>query len=143
MNTEKETVVRIALDKNKQLTIEAKGLILPGAIQMCLAGIEAMCKQTLARADQNNEKLIKSLREDMYEMINMGASTLLNRLFPEIEMRPDLTVDAVMKAENELIQEKGETYVKAYEETAQAEKDIYEHNLAKANLAKMSKSKKK
>ena len=95
-----------------------------------------MCKQTLSRT--NDPELIKSLEEDMYEMINMGASTLLTRLFPDIEMRPDLTVDAVMKAEDELIDQKGQEYVEAYENSAQAEKDIYEHNLAKANLEAMT-----
>ena len=74
----------------------------------------------------------------MYEMINIGASSLLNRLFPEIEMRPDLTVDALMKAENELIAEKGQEYQDAYEKSAQASKDVYEHNLAKANLKAMT-----
>lgn len=133
MNAEKETAVRITLDKNKRITVEAKGVILPEAIQLCLAAIEAMCKQTLSRAEDPN--LVKSLEEDMYEMINMGASTLLNRLFPTIEMRPDITVDAIMEAENKLIDEKGKEYQAAYEESAQAQKDIYEHNLAKANLA--------
>ena len=136
MNAEKETAILIKLDKNKSLTVEARGLILPDAIQLCLASIEAMCKQTLARAD--SPELVKSLEEDMYEMINVGASTLLNKLFPEIEMRPDLTVDALMKAENELIVEKGQEYQAAYEESAQSKKDEYEHNLAKANLATMT-----
>ena len=132
MNAEKNVAITISLDKNKQLTVEAKGAILPDAIQLCLAAIEAMCKQTLARAD--DPELIKSLEEDMYEMINMGASTLLNKLFPNIEMRPDLTVDAVLKAEDALITEKGQVYQDAYEESAQSKKDVYDHNIAKANL---------
>lgn len=132
MNAEKETALRITLDKSRRLTVEAQGMILPDAIQLCLAAIEVLCKQSLSRAEDPN--LVKALEEDMYEMINLGASTLLNRLFPDIEMRPDITVDALMKAENELISEKGEEYQKAYNESAQAQKDIYEHNMAKANL---------
>lgn len=133
MNAEKQVAVLINLDKNKKLTVEARGLILPNAIQLCLAAIEAMCKETLARAE--DPELVKSLEEDMYEMINVGASTLLSKLFPHIEMRPDVTVDALMEAENKLISEKGEEYVKAYEESAQSKKDEYEHALAKAELA--------
>ena len=136
MNAEKETTILIQLDKDKRLTVEAKGLMLPDAIQLCLAAIEAMCKQTLSRAD--DPELVKSLEEDMYEMINMGASTLLSKLFPNIEMRPDLTIDAMLKAENELLVEKGQEYQDAYEASAQADKDQYEHNLAKANLATMT-----
>ena len=132
MNAEKETALRITLDKSRRLTVEAQGMILPEAIQLCLAAIEVLCKQSLSRAE--DPELVKSLEEDMYEMINLGASTLLNRLFPDIEMRPDITVDALIKAENELISEKGEEYQKAYNESAQAQKDIYEHNMAKANL---------
>lgn len=136
MNAEKETAVLIRLDKNKQLTVEARGVVLPDAIQLCLAAIEAMCKQTLSRAEDPN--LVKSLEEDMYEMINVGASSLLDRLFPHIEMRPDITVDALMKAEDELLTEKGEEYVEAYNESAQAQKDIYEHHLAKSEVLAQS-----
>jgi hypothetical protein len=136
MNTEKQKYIQIRLDKDNNLTVEAEGVILPEIIQLCLAAIEGACKQTLSRA--NDPTLVKSLEEDMYEMINLGASTLLNKLFPEIEMRPDITVDAVMKAENELIEEKGEEYKTAYEQSAQSVKDEYEHNIAKANLAAMS-----
>ena len=135
MNAEKETALLIKLDKNQQLTVEARGVMLPDAIQLCLAAIEAMCKQTLSRTD--DPKLLQSLEEDMYEMINIGASSLLDKLFPHIEMRPNLTVDAIMKAEDELISDNGnvEQYATAYAESAQSKKDVYEHNVAKANLA--------
>lgn len=132
MNVEKETQILIALDKGNQLKVDAKGLALPDAIQLCLASIEVMCKATLARA--NDPKLEQSLREDMYDMINLGASSLLNKMFPEIEMRPDISVDAILEEENKLLNKKGQTYQDAYEQSAQAEKDIYEHNIAKANL---------
>ena len=140
MNTETELAIQISLDKAKQLKVETKGIMLPDAIQLCLATIELMCKQTLSRAD--NEDLKKSLEEDMYEMINLGASTLLERLFPEIERNPDLTVDAIIKAEDELMKKDSEKYIDAYANSAQAQKDTYEHNLAKANLVKIEEASK-
>lgn len=138
MNAENLTTIRITVDKSNQLVVEASKVMLPNAIQLCLAAIEAMCKQTLSRTDDPNLK--SSLEEDMYEMINMGASSLLHSLFPHIDARPDITVDAIMQAENALLSEKGEEYVKAYAESAQAEKDVYEHAVAKANLAKQEKA---
>lgn len=54
MNAEKETAIFIKLDKNQQLTVEARGVMLPEAIQLCLASIEAMCKQTLSRTVTHN-----------------------------------------------------------------------------------------
>lgn len=135
MNTERIITksINITLDKQGQLEVKADKIILPEAIQLCLAAIEAMCKSTLARAEDPN--LVKSLEEDMYEMINIGASSLLDKMFPHIEMRPDITVDALMEAEDKLLDEKGQDYVDAYNNTIQADKDQYEHALAKANLA--------
>ena len=135
MNVTTDKSVRVTLDKSKQLTVQAEGVILPEIIHMCLAAIETSCKQTLSRAEDPN--LVKSLEEDMYEMINIGASSLLNRLFPHIDMRPDLTVDALIEAENKLLNDnkKVKEYVDTYNESAQAEKDIYEHNLVKTTLA--------
>lgn len=133
MNIEKDQSIHISLDKNKKLTVETRGLFLPEVIQLCLAAIEVSCKQSLARAE--DKKLVKSLEEDMYEMINIGASSVLSRLFPHIEARPDITVDALIKAENELIDKKGKEYADAYADSAQSEKDVYEHAVAKANLA--------
>lgn len=135
MNVTTDKSVRITLGKNGQLTVHAEGVIQPEIIQLCLAAIEATCKQTLSRAEDPD--LVKSLEEDMYEMINMGASTLLNKMFPHIEMRPDLTVDALMEAENKLLKDdkKVKEYVDAYSESAQSQKDIHEHQLIKANLA--------
>jgi hypothetical protein len=133
MNAERDITLRISLNKQNQLEVSAEKAPLPTIIQLCYAAIEVSCRQSLKRADDPN--LVKSLEEDMYEMINLGASSLLERLFPNIEARPDLTIDAMIKAEDELLATDGEKYAKAYAESAQSEKDIYEHNLAKANIA--------
>lgn len=133
MNAERDITLRISVNKKNELEVSAERAPLPTLIQLCFAAIEVSCKQNLQRAEDPN--LVRSLEEDMYEMINIGASTLLDRLFPNIEMRPDITVDAMMKAEDELLATDGEKYTKAYAESAQSEKDIYEHNLAKANIA--------
>lgn len=141
MNAEKDITVRIALNKQNQLEVSAEKAPLPTLIQLCYAAIELACKESLKRTDDPN--LIKALEEDMYEMINLGASTLLERLFPDIEARPDITVDAMMKAEDALLEQDGEKYAKAYTESAQSEIDIYEHNMIKADLALREKEAKK
>ena len=143
MNTESNTRIQIVLDKNKTMTVQVEKAILPEAIQLCLAAIEALCKQTLSKAD--TPELKQSLEEDMYEMINLGASTLLDKMFPHISMRPDLTVDAIMQAEDELLtkEENITKYSAAYDESAQSKKDVYEHAITAAELQKQSSKKKK
>lgn len=38
-------------------------------------------------------------------MFNLQASALLERLIPDKELRPDLTAEAIMRAENEILDE--------------------------------------
>lgn len=133
MNTEQETTIRICLSKGNQLRVECQKIALPDMIQLCFAAIEATSQHVIDAAV--DPKLKKSVKEDIYEMINLGASSLLNKMFPEIEARPDLTVDAMLEAENKLLEKDGKKYVEAYKESAQADKDVYESNMNKAKLA--------
>jgi len=43
------------------------------------------------------------VKEDLYDKYNAVASSTLNMFAPEIEMRPHLTVDAILEAENAII----------------------------------------
>lgn len=104
-------------------------LPLPEAIRLSLMAIETACKQYIALAEREgkDEKFIEAMRSDMHEMINVGASSLLDRLFPDIEMRPDITVAAILEAENKIIQEqpeKVEAAQKAYLESTDYDKDM-------------------
>ena len=116
--------INITVDETRGIVIDAKDVILPDAIRLCLTAIEALCKQTLERAPDD---LKPALEADMYEQINIGASTLLDRAFPSVSTRPDITVDAILEAENKLLQEQGKKYVDAYNESPQALKDQVEH----------------
>ena len=131
--------INIQVDEDKGIVIDAQGIILPDAIRLCLTAIEALCKQTLDRAPAD---LKPALEEDMYEQINMGASALLDRAFPSVSTRPDITVDAILEAENKLLQEQGKKYVDAYNNSPQAFKDKVEHE-AKRQLILKDKPKKK
>lgn len=45
-------------------------------------------------------------REALYDMFNVAASALLEAFIPDKELRPDLTAEAIIKMENELINQK-------------------------------------
>lgn len=51
------------------------------------------------------EELKAQTKEDLYDMYNAAASTTLNYFAPEIEMRPHLTTQAILKAENEILEQ--------------------------------------
>lgn len=46
----------------------------------------------------------QKLRDAYYDLVNVVASEALTCISPERELRPDLTADAIVKAENELIE---------------------------------------
>lgn len=54
----------------------------------------------------DTEAQIAELKGMLYDFYNVNASNLLVTFAPEFEKNPDLTTQAILKAENELIEEK-------------------------------------
>lgn len=46
--------------------------------------------------------------EDVYDAYNFMASSILNNIIPDKELRKDLTAEAIIKAEDELIKKKAQ-----------------------------------
>lgn len=51
---------------------------------------------------------ISELKGMLYDFYNVNASNLLNTFAPELEQHPDLTAQAILEAENRLIEQKYE-----------------------------------
>lgn len=56
-------------------------------------------------ADAKLEEKVTELKGMLYDFYNVNASNLLSTFAPEIEARPDITTQAILKAENALIEE--------------------------------------
>ena len=56
----------------------------------------------------NKDVQITELKGMLYDFYNVNASNLLTMFAPEFDKNPDLTTQAILKAENELIEEKYE-----------------------------------
>ena len=106
----KQNKVQSAIPDN-EITIRTKGgkldIILKDKIRiddlmvtLFTVQLQAL-KQTLPKEDDVNYQAIK---EDLYDKYNAGASQLLATFAPDIEMRPELTAEAMLKAENEHIE---------------------------------------
>ena len=69
-------------------------------------------EKTLAEAakgpvtDQKVREKVAELKGMLYDFYNVNASNLLAAFAPEFEKNPDLTTQAILKAENDLIEEK-------------------------------------
>lgn len=45
----------------------------------------------------------QAMKEDLYDMFNKAASAFLEAFAPDLELRPDLTAEAILKAENTIL----------------------------------------
>lgn len=69
-------------------------------MQVTFSGVLALMNTLLENVPEEDRP---GAKEELYDMLNIAASNALSVFAPEIEMRPNLTVDAIMKAENEII----------------------------------------
>ncbi len=133
----------ITIGDNGQAEIKAEGLIFPEIVRAALTIIEASAKQVLNRA---KEDFRPTLAEDMFEQINVGASTLLNRVFPDIALRPDITAEAIAEAEARIIAEdpvKTKETQRAYLESGAFVKDLAERRAVEKTLTPANSNKAK
>lgn len=82
-------------------------------LQVSFSGILALTNTLLENVPEEDRPTAKEM---FYDMLNIAASNALSIFAPEIEMRPNLTVDAIMKAEDEIIAsyESGEALAEQY-----------------------------
>lgn len=100
----KDNQIIFDIDKNgKVKTHFKKQISLTDFLQVtCTAQLAYL--QTVVNQAQTSEQQQK-IKEELYDLYNAAASTTLNIFAPEIELRPHLTTQAILKAENQLIEE--------------------------------------
>lgn len=52
------------------------------------------------------KQLPREAKPDVYDMMNVAFSNVLTQYAPEIELRPSLTEEAILKAENDILEER-------------------------------------
>ncbi len=86
---------------NEQMSLTSKEpTTLPDLMLVLLTGLLQAMQTTVSKAPEEDRQAIK---EDIYDMFNQGASNVLTHFAPDIEMRPDLTAQAILEKENEII----------------------------------------
>lgn len=67
----------------------------------CVAGV---AKDILTRAKESED--FEEIRGELFDAANLSFSHCLEVSFPDKELRPDLTEEAILKAENEILAER-------------------------------------
>lgn len=98
--------------KNNQIHIQIKDgqvkishekpMAITDFLQVMSTSILAAMNGILNSVPEANQQEVK---EDLYDMYNAAASNTLNIFAPDIEMRPHLTAQAILEAENKIINE--------------------------------------
>lgn len=84
----------IALTEDNRLTLTASTPLTPAdVINLSLNACLSAMTDTLANSP---EELKTDIKEHLFDLFNMTASSLLSQFAPEIDLRPDFDYDAIM-----------------------------------------------
>ena len=98
--------------KDNQVTVKSRGPIsLEEMVQVTMTGLLGAMRACLKAA--KNEEEQEQLKGYIYDRFNLAVSRTLELFAPDLELRPNITVDAIKKAEDDLMKE----------EMAKADKD--------------------
>jgi hypothetical protein len=89
-------------DNKVKISYKHKALTIADFIQVVSTGILMAMKGIV---DSAPDQMKQQVTEDLYDMYNAAASNTLQYFAPEIEMRPHLTTQAILKAEDTLIEQ--------------------------------------
>lgn len=93
----------ITTTEDGQLDIALSGIPdFPTFAQHLFTGLLAMMDQTRNRAPAEH---IREATEELYDMVNNAASNTLSMFAPEIDMRPTVTTEALLRMENQVMEE--------------------------------------
>lgn len=94
----------IELDEStNQISINAEGNIkVDDALGITLTAQLAIMRDVLEKSKANGatKEELQTIKEDLYDKFNAGASNILYLFAPDEELHPDLTVEAMKAAED-------------------------------------------
>lgn len=91
----------ITTTEDGQLDIALSGIKdFPQFTQQLFTGLLAMMKNVVDRSPDKD-----MATQEVYDLINNAASNTLSMFAPEIDMRPTVTTEALLRMENQVMQE--------------------------------------
>lgn len=112
----KPAEIHIYLNEDGTLRSEVKNLnfdlmlrmTIPFLVNKAQAVYKVAAEQKTPNTPALTEAQLKALKEDMYDTMNIAFSNALDMFAPEIEARPNLSADAIYRAQQELLKEEME-----------------------------------
>lgn len=99
--TENRIVLKLLDDGTLQLHTDSP-ILLDDFITATLTAQLSMMQHCV---DDTPEEIRQGVKQNIYDMYNNAASYTLAKFAPELELHPNLTTQAILEAENKIIQE--------------------------------------
>ena len=112
----KPAEIHLYLNEDGSLRSDVKNLnfdlmlrmVIPFLVQKSQAIYKVAAEQKTPNTPALTEKQLKDLKEHLYDTLNIAFSNALDMFAPEIEARPNLSADAIYRAQQELLKEEME-----------------------------------
>lgn len=119
------SIIHIETTEDQKLSFQSENVNFETLLRMLIPAIVNSAKkiyQTAAEQKTNDVPALtaaqlEDLKLTMYDTMNIAFANALDEFAPEIEARPNLTADAILRAQNELLEE--EMRDAGYEPTAE------------------------
>ena len=100
--------VSIKITDNNNVEVKTSGLDYQQFLQVVLTAIEGAADTLLREAKKHVDEvpdIEQQCRDALFDLTNMAFSSTLERIDPEGELHPTLTTQAILEAENKIINE--------------------------------------
>lgn len=103
-----KSVIHLETNPDGTVTAEIKSLNFEKLLRITIPFIIGKAKEVLAVAAKDPQitpAQLEQLKLTMYDTLNIAFSNALDLFAPDIEARPNLTADAILKAQNEILED--------------------------------------
>ena len=100
--------VSIKVTDNNNVEVKTSGLDYQQFLQVVLTAIEGAADTLIREAKKHADEvpdIEQQCRDALFDLTNMAFSSTLERIDPEGELHPTLTTQAILEAENRIINE--------------------------------------
>ena len=100
--------VSIKITDNNNVEVKTSGLDYQQFLQVVLTAIEGAADTLIREAKKHVDEvpdIEQQCRDALFDLTNMAFSSTLERIDPEGELHPTLTTQAILEAENKIINE--------------------------------------
>ena len=100
--------ISIKITDNNNVEVKTSGLDYQQFLQVILTAIEGAADTLIREAKKHADEvpdIEQQCRDALFDLTNIAFSSTLERIDPEGELHPTLTTQAILEAENKIINE--------------------------------------